>query len=439
MTDDRADTGDSLTGDCCREYETSSRLSRRRFLQGMAASSTAAVSTSMFGDAFRQTAFGATTSIEGGGNVLVVISLRGGIDGLGMVVPHGDPAYYTARPTIGVPKASLVAQDAMFGLHPKMAPLTWLWDSGELAAVHATGLAVPNRSHFSAMEEVEDADTGSVVRRGWVNRMIGLNTRTDPNEAVHLTGSIVPTMLAGTAPVMAADGLDQISLVGADKNDWGTRRRSQLDTVWSGGSGVRLFDAYRSAARTVDLLAPSAATQYAPDVTYPRTWPATDLSDALKDTARLIKADVGTDVVSIDFGSWDMHSDYGTTAWGDMQSMIGGFAGVLDAFMRDLGTLRQRVTVVTISEFGRRIKENGNRGLDHGWGNMMLVAGGGVKGGQYYGRWPGLGDGRQVDDDLQVTTDYRNVFGEIVTRRFPDRSLATVFPGLGYSPLGIMS
>jgi uncharacterized protein (DUF1501 family) len=208
--------------------------------------------------------------------------------------------------------------------------------------------------------------------------------------------------------------------------------------MWAGGSDA-LYGAYRSAARTVDLIAPAAQQKYAPaaGVTYPRAWPATDLSDALKDTAQLIKADVGTDVVSIDFGSWDMHSDYGTTAYGDMQNMVQGFAGVLDAFMRDLGDLRQRVTLVTISEFGRRIKENGNRGLDHGWGNMMLAMGAGVKGGRYYGSWPGLGTGS--DDDLQVTTDYRNVFGEIVARRFPDRSLAEVFPGLSYSPVGLMS
>lgn len=135
-----------------------------------------------------------------------------------------------------------------------------------------------------------------------------------------------------------------------------------------------------------------------------------------------------------------MHSDYGTADWGRMQSMTAGFAAVLDAFMRDLGdTLRQRVTVVTISEFGRRIKENGNQGLDHGWGNMMLVAGGGVKGGAYYGQWPGLGTGTQVDDDLQVTTDYRDVLGEIISRRFPDRSLASVFPGLSHRPVGMMA
>jgi uncharacterized protein (DUF1501 family) len=292
------------------------------------------------------------------------------------------------------------------------------------------------------MEEVEDADPGSSTRRGWVNRMIGLDARSEPSEAIHLTDSIVPTMLAGPAPALAASRISDISLVGADDDDaeWAGRRRSQLDLMWAGGTGVPIYDAFRSAKRTVDLLAPVAASTYTPraGVTYPRNWPATDLSDALKDTAHLIKADVGTDVVSIDYGSWDMHSDYGTTAWGRMQSMVGGLAGVLDAFLRDLGPVRQRVTVVTISEFGRRIEENGNRGLDHGWGNMMLVAGGGVKGGSYYGTWPGLGDGKQVDADLQVTTDYRNVFAEIIARRFPDRSIAQVFPGLSYTAVGLM-
>ena len=428
--------------DCCREYESAARLTRRRFLQGMAATSATGVATTMFGDAFRQTAFGATPG--SGGNVMVVISLRGGIDGLGMVVPHGDPAYYTARPTIAVPQNALVAPDSMFGLHPQMKPLEWLFTGGELAAVHAVGLAVPNRSHFSAMEEVEDADPGSTTRRGWVNRMIGLDGRAEPSEAIHLTDSIVPTMLSGSAPALAASRVADISLVGAgagDDREWANRRRRQLDLMWAGGPDVPIYGAYRSAARTVDLLAPVAASKYQPTtgVTYPRDWPATGLSDALKDTAHLIKADVGTDVVSIDFGSWDMHSDYGTTEWGEMQNMIGGFAAVLNAFMRDLGPVRQRVTVVTISEFGRRIKENGNRGLDHGWGNMMLVAGAGVKGGSYYGSWPGLGDGSQVDDDLKVTTDYRNVFGEIITRRFPGRSVSDVFPGLSYNPVGLMS
>lgn len=419
---------------CCTEFARTAELSRRRFVQGLAAAASAGALTSVFGDAVRQTAFAASP----GGNVLVVLSLRGGIDGLGLVVPHGDPGYAAARPSIAVPAGALLAKDATFGLHPALAPLEWAFTSGELAAVHAVGLPVPNRSHFSAMEEVEDADPGSATRRGWVNRMIGLDTAEQPVEAVHLGGSVMPTMLSGPAPALASNRLDQVSLVGAEREEeWSRRRRSSLELMWRGDGP--LHRAYRSAVRTVDSVAAVTGTEYAPSVTYPRAWPASDLCDALQDTARLIKADIGTQVVSIDYGSWDTHSDYGTTEWGDMQSMTAGLAGALDAFLRDLGPLRERVTVVTISEFGRRVRENGNRGLDHGWGNVMLLAGGGVKGGRYLGRWPGLGTGADLDDDLQVTTDYRDVLGEVVARRFPDRSVAQVFPGHSVRPLGVMS
>ena len=419
--------------DCCDEFAQATRVSRRRLLQGMAVAGASGVATSLFGDAFRQTAFAKAP----GGNVLVVLSLRGGIDGLGVVVPHGDPGYYAARPSIAVPREQLIAQDAMFGLHPALKPLEWMWTGGELAAVHAVGLPVPNRSHFSAMEEIEDADPGSSARQGWVNRMIGLSGTTDPTYGIHLSSSVQPTMIAGPTPTMAADRLNNVSLVGADRADeWSRRRRSSLDKMWRGEKV--LGPAYRSATATVDKIAPLARTTYQPAVTYPTSWPATDLSEALRDTAQLIKADIGTEVVSIDYGSWDLHSDYGTLQWGEMQSLTAAFAAVLDAFMRDLGPLRSRVTVVTISEFGRRIHENGNRGLDHGWGNMMLVAGGGVRGGAYYGSWPGLGSGKETDADLRVTTDYRNVLGEILARRFPDRSLASVFPGVTYAPTGVM-
>ena len=418
---------------CCTDFARAAAVSRRRFLQGMAASGALGATTAVFGDAFRQTAFAATT----GGNVLVVISLRGGIDGLGVVVPHADPAYYAARPTIGVPAASLLAADATFGLHPSMRPLEWAFTSGELAAVHAVGLPVPNRSHFSAMEQVEDADPGSAGRRGWVNRMIGLDGRSEPSEAVHLSGSVLPTMLSGPAPAVAADSLDRISLVGAEPDDaQAGRRRSSLNRMWRGDTA--LHRAYRSAARTVDQVAAVAGREYAPEVTYPDAWPATDLAAALRDTAALVKADIGTEVVSIDYGSWDMHSGYGTLAGGDMTRMLAGFAGALDAFLRDLGPLRSRVTVVTISEFGRRVRENGNRGLDHGWGNVMLLAGAGVRGGRYHGRWPGLGSGADPDGDLQVTTDYRDVLGEVVAHRFPDQSVGEVFPGRAYRPIGVM-
>jgi uncharacterized protein (DUF1501 family) len=419
----------------CAEFERAADLSRRRFLQGVAATSAGAVATTMFGDAVRQTAFGASS----GGNVLVVISLRGGIDGLGMVVPHGDPAYYLARPRIGVSRASLVAQDSFFGLHPSMKPLAWLYDSGELAAVHAVGMARPNRSHFLAMEEIEDADPGSSLRRGWVNRMVGLNGTAQPTEAVHLNGTVVPTMLAGPTPTLSATKLDGFALPGA-VDSWADNRRRQLNTVWASAPGA-LGAAGRAALQVSAKLGPVAQQTYRPQngAAYPTAWPAAPLADALQDTAHLIRADVGAEIVSVDYGSWDMHSEYGGESQGQMQAMVSGFAQSLDAFMRDLGpALRSRVTVVTISEFGRRVAENGNRGLDHGWGNMMLLVGGGVRGGRYYGRWPGLVPTALEEGDLKVTTDYRTVLGEVITRRFPDRSVSKVFPGLGYSPLGVM-
>ncbi len=419
--------------DCCEEYARVARLSRRRFLGGVAAAGATGVATSLFGDAVRSASFGATT----GGNVVVVLSFRGGIDGLGMVVPHGDPAYYAARPTIAVPKAQLIAQDEMFGLHPEMAPLSWLWDNGELAAVQAVGMDVPNRSHFLAMELVEDAAPGSDLRQGWVNRMVGLDADGAAEEAVHLGSSTPPTLVQGPTPTLATSSLKDIKLAGADKG-WEARRAQQLQAVWGAKEGA-LGTAARSALDTVGRLSGLAAAAYTPDVGYPNAWPGNDLAEALKDSARLIKADIGTEVISVDFGSWDMHDNYGTLAWGEMQSMTSAFAACLDAFLRDLGPLRSKVTVVTISEFGRRVAENGNRGLDHGWGNMMLVMGGGVRGGRYYGSWPGLGTQSQVEGDLKVTSDYRQVLGEVVHRRFPDKDVTRVFPGLSYDPLGVLA
>jgi uncharacterized protein (DUF1501 family) len=415
--------------DCCTEYLRAAAVSRRRFLGGMAAAGAAGVVTSVFGDAVRQASYAATT----GGNVLVVLSLRGGVDGLGVVVPYGDPAYATVRKNLAVPAGSLVATDGMFGLHPKLAPLQWLWDAGELAAVQAVGMEVPNRSHFAAMEIVEDADPTSSVRRGWVNRMIGLDADVSAVEAVHMGDTMPPTMIEGPAPALATNGLSDIGLVGAD-GDYAARRRAQLNTMWSASSGP-LGNATRSAMEAVRTL--GGIGKYTPSVSYPTAWPGRDLSEALEDTAALIKADVGTEVVSVDFGSWDMHDGYGTLEWGRMQNMLGAFAGSVSAFMQDLGPLRSKVTLVTISEFGRRVGPNGNGGLDHGWGNMMLVMGGGVRGGRYYGEWPRLDN--MVDGDLSVTTDYRQVLGEVVAKRFPDKSVSKVFPGLVQKPLGVLA
>jgi uncharacterized protein (DUF1501 family) len=403
-------------------------------MQGMAATTGALVTTQLFGDAMMETSYGAT-----GGNVLVVLSFRGGVDGLGLVVPHGDPAYYTARPNINVPKSSVLAGDSMFGLHPDMAPLVPMWRARKMAAVHAVGLEVPNRSHFKAIELIEDANPGSAERRGWVNRMIGTGGIVGPTEAVHLSSPLTPTLLSGPSPTLATDGFASLQLPGLTASR-GWRRYSAQSRVWA-ETGGQVGQAARDALSISKGLATKMSATYRPanGARYPETGPARDLSAALKDAAHLIKANVGTSVISIDFGSWDMHADYGNVTGGLMQYMVRAFSGSVAAFFTDLGGYGDKVTMATISEFGRRVEQNGNRGLDHGWGNMMLLMGAGVKGGSYYGTWPGLSSGRLVDGDLQVTTDYRNVLGEVVTKRFPDRPLSAVFPGLTYRPLGLMA
>ncbi len=426
MTDHTAPGGES----CCSDF-TRSQLSRRSILQGAAAVGGGLAVTQMFGDAMMQATFAGTP----GGNTLVVISLRGGIDGLGVVVPHGDPEYYKARPSTAVPVGSLLAKDAMFGLHPAMAPLEPLWKSGRMAAIQATGLAVPTRSHFAAIEQVEDAAPGSSARSGWINRMIGLGPANGTLDAVQLGMNFPTTALVGPSPVLATGDLNGLLIPGIEGNT--APRYSSLQTAWAGAEGPLASGAREAVALSKG---PGARLKAMPEsqVAYPTAWNAGPFAKPLKNAAKLIRADLGTDVIAIDGGGWDMHTNYGTLSSGSMQSNLAGLSSSLAAFMMDLGELSDRVTVVTISEFGRRVAENGNRSFDHGWGNMMLVAGAGVKGGQYYGSWPGLGTANQVDGDLKVTTDYRNVLGEIVSKRFPDRSLPALFPGLSHAPLGVM-
>jgi uncharacterized protein (DUF1501 family) len=416
---------------CCADFNRS-HLSRRSLLQGAAAVGGAMAVTQMFGEAMMQATFAGTR----GGNTMVVISLRGGVDGLGVVVPHGDPGYYQARPSTAIPVNSLLCADAMFGLHPMMKPLEPLWNSGELAAIQATGLAVPNRSHFSAIEEVEDAAPGSTVRSGWINRMIGLGASTGTLDAVQLGMNFPTTALLGSHPVLAARTLDGLQMPGLEGGS--AQRYQSMQTVWASAAGP-LAEGAKEAVEISKGPGEQLKTMVDGTTAYPTAWTAAPFADPLKNAAKLIRADIGTDVIAIDAGNWDMHSGYGTIQWGSMQSNIDGLAKSLAAFMTDLGELRSRVTVVTISEFGRRVAENGNQGFDHGWGNMMLVAGAGVKGGRYYGSWPGLGSTSLSDGDLKVTTDYRNVLGEIVSRRFPDRSVPALFPDVTLAPVGVMA
>lgn len=421
---------------CCDEFAEADRaraggLSRRGFLRGAAVAGGATVVTAAHGAAFTETSYASTGRAA---RVLVVLSMRGACDGLSLVVPHGDPTYYTARPSIGVPATRLLAKDGFFGLHPYLAPLVPWWTSGKMAAVHAAGLPAPNRSHFSAMEEVEDADPGSSTRSGWLNRLIGRDGTWSPVEAVQFGGGGVPvTAVSGPQPVLVASDADSVKLSAADDATMAARRKASLTTMWGGVQGP-LATGARSAVDVVDAFAPARAVSTTPanGAVYPTN---SDLAKALASTARTIRADIGAEVITVDHGSWDHHTWIGSPDNGNLKRMADEFATSVAAFLTDLGPLADKVTVVTVSEFGRRVKENANQGLDHGYGNVMFLIGSGVKGGRYYGTWTPLAN--TVDADLLVTTDYRSVLSEVVTTQFGVSS-AAVFPGFTPAPIGVM-
>ena len=418
------------TGDdaCCPEF---ARMSRRGVLRGALALGGA---TFMVGNA---TVSASAASLSPATAVLVVLSLRGGADGLSLVVPHGDPGYYAARPNIAVPKTELIGAGDFFGLHPKLQPLLGMWDGGQLAAIHATGLTTANRSHFSAMEEVEEAHPGSSQRVGWLNRLVGAtSTHHNPLQAVGVVNGPPPTEISGPIPLMTIGSLADATIAADDTGDTdpaGKRRRS-LHTLWDHDHSP-MGTAVRSTMQATLDLAPAIAA-----ADNSATYGGSGVGNALSAAARIIRGNVGVEVLTVDQGDWDMHVDLGNLQGGQMIGNAHDLATAIAAFFGDLGDQASKVTLVTISEFGRRTLENGNRGLDHGWGNVMLVAGAGVKGKQVYfnqtAKWKALGD--DLESDLHVTTDYRNVLAEIVSARF-GVSTTSVFPGLKQSTLGFMT
>lgn len=419
---DRPDAADACG---CPEY---ARISRRGLFRGAIAAGAGVSATAAYGSAFVETSYAATRSAPA---VLVVLSMRGAVDGMSLVVPHGDPVYYAARPDIAVPSARLLAKDGFFGLHPHLEPLLPLWNAGRMAAVHATGLPVPNRSHFAAMEEVEDAAPGSLTRTGWLNRVIGRDTYASPLQAVQIGESTPPTALSGPQPSVAFETISDMRLAGADKWDTDGRRTRSMQTTWRGFAGP-LGAGARSAMQAIEDFGPVKATSTTP--ANGASYPSGDFGRAMAATARTIRGDVGAEIITVDYGSWDHHEGLGPLDWGQMQRMTTELGRVLAAFFTDLGGLADKVTVVALSEFGRRTKQNGSWGLDHGWGNAMLLLGAGVKGG-YHGTWPGLVN--DVNADLSVTTDYRSVLAEVVVKRL-GASSAQVFPGFTPQTVGAL-
>ncbi|MFC5380677.1 DUF1501 domain-containing protein [Aquipuribacter nitratireducens] len=411
--------------DACSETTTAG-LSRRGLLRMAAGAALGAALTTGTTLGGARVAVAATAAPA---DVLVVLSLRGGMDGLSLVVPSGDPDLQRWRPGIAVPGSTLKRVDGMFGLHPALAPLYPLWDAGRLGAVHACGMPAANRSHFEAMEEMEEAAPGSHLRTGWIDRMVGVAGGGSAFAATQLGSTAAPAALRGPAPEVVAQSLATLGIqvddalpLSAWESALGHLHRSERPDV------AAATQAGLAAAARAGALPPAGAG-----------YPAGRLGTALADVARLVRADVGLRVATVDHGNWDMHSGLGSPEPGRwMYDQVATLAAALAAFAADLGPLLSRVVVVTLSEFGRRAQQNDSGRVDHGYGNAVLVLGGGVVGGRVHGRWPGLAADRLVDGDLAVTTDYRQVLAELLSVRCAVPSVTTsVFPGLVAAPLGL--
>jgi len=367
------------------------------------------------------------------GDTLVVLSLRGGFDGLSAIVPIGDAGYYRARPGIAVPKSQVIAGDGTFGLHPAMAPLLPLWQGGKLAAVHAVGQPDPTRSHFAAMEAMENAAPGTSIRSGWLDRMLGVSGASGPLAGVSVGSARPARLLTGPAADLSMASVNALTLAGdSAKRPIAAALRSMYADAPAAQAGPALA-ADQALAATAGL----RGTAYAP--ANGAAYPDTELGAALRDVARLIKAGIGLATAAVDCGDWDMHDGLGTPVKGQrMYDNLTDLSLALAAFAADLGPDGlASVTVLTISEFGRRVAENGSRGTDHGHGNAMLLLGGGVRGGRTYAKWPGLAPGALIAGDLAATTDYRSVIGEVLQKRCGLGSLSEVFPGVAPSSFGL--
>jgi uncharacterized protein (DUF1501 family) len=403
-------------------------LSRRTLLKGLGLGALAAAGT----PAFAQAVYADTPGYDG--DILIVLSLRGGMDGLSAVAPVGDPDYARLRPTIAVPASKAVPTgDRMFGLHPALAPLQPLWDAGLFGAVHAVGTPDQSRSHFQATEELERAAPGSGLRTGWLNRVMGTRpTSGSPFESMQAGKGIPSPLLGGPDPVLAVKSLEGFTLAA----DWTGPRFAAAVAALHAGSPRPWAAAASSTLAAVGRTAELAKADPAP--AHGASYPATDLGRAMRDVARLVKADAGLQSVAVDMGDWDLHSGLGAAGGGEMADRLGDLAGALLAFATDIGAaMLARTTLVTMSEFGRRAAENGSGGADHGHGNAVLLLGGGIVGGKVHGRWPGLTDASLDHGDLAGTTDYRDVLADVLRHRCGMSDLSSVFPGYTPRALGI--
>jgi uncharacterized protein (DUF1501 family) len=351
--------------------------------------------------------------------ILVAIFQRGAADGLNIVVPFFESRYYDGRPSIAVPQpgkpSGAIDLDGRFGLHPNLQSLKPMWDAGQLAIVEATGSPDPTRSHFDAQDFMESGTPGRLTEDGWLNRALApTDPQSSPLRAISI-GAQLPRTMRGRQPAVAVSDVTQFQvrnrqLAGILENMYATTPDEKLLAT-----GKEAFDA----AKMIETItrapyAPANGAQY-----------VGDFGRSLQQVARLIKADVGVEVAFADIGGWDHHFNESP----QLANVLQQFGASLAAFARDMGDRMEDIVLVTMSEFGRTVKEDGNNGTDHGHGNVMFVMGGAVRGGHIYGRWPGLAPEQLYEQrDLAVTTDFRDVLGELAAEHLGQKA-DRVFPG----------
>jgi uncharacterized protein (DUF1501 family) len=367
---------------------------------------------------------------KGKRKTLITIFQRGAVDGLNMVVPYGEADYYNLRPGIAIQSPNradgAINLDGYFGLHPSLAPLETFWKNKQLAVIHSVGSPDNTRSHFDAQDYMESGTPGvKSTRDGWLNRVLqtNKNEKDSPFRAVSMTTSI-PRSLIGRAPTVAMTNLADFSI----------KAGVYTQSVQGGFEGIyqdinekdTLGETGKETFEAVNFLKQTNPSQFQPE--NGAAYPNTQLGRSLRQIAQLIKAGVGLEVAFAEVGGWDTHSNQGG-ARGQLSNLLRDFGASIAALATDLGGRMDDVVILTMSEFGRTARQNGTGGTDHGHGNAMLVLGSSVKGGKVYGDWKGLKPAQLYEGrDLDVTTDFRDVFAEVSMKHLGNKNLDKIFP-----------
>ena len=381
-----------------------------------------------------------TEGLRRGGKRLVVIFQRGAADGLNIVVPYREPSYYQMRSSIAIQQKDVIDLDGFFGLHPAMASLKPLWDAKELAIVHACGSPDPTRSHFDAQDYMESGTPGvKATPDGWLNRALAAAPERTPVSAFRAIamGTTVPRTLEGHEPAIAigniqnfgvhdpaaprlAPAVATVASTGQTPDGFAAMYAESVNSMLH-GTGAETFEAIR-------MLRSAAPANYQP--AHGAEYARDPFAQSMQGIAQLMKANLGVEVAFAEMGGWDTHQNQGG-ANGQLANRLREWSGVLAAFRSDMGHEGDDVVVVTMSEFGRTVRQNGTGGTDHGHANVMLVMGAPVAGGKVYGAWPGLAAGQLNEDrDLKVTTDFRQVLSEAAAGTLQIHAMTTVFPSM---------